>query len=375
MEQKIELTNYPVNKPDLGGVLRRAPQVLSISEMERTVGGTPMILLEERGDSQLFAKIEGANPTGSVKARTAFYMVRDYLQSNDRPKNKIVINSGGNFAIAMACLCAAERIELVVSLLESAPEDFVRILESLGAIVVRDSATRDERREITLEYESFGYTFLDQHNSPQALLGIGQTMPAEIWEQTNGTVTDIVAGFGTGMTVFGNAIYFRNRQRPISVTAVEDDLSLLDFHIRSLSVKEAELVERLKFLQQYREETGRIVRIYRKRDGSIGKVVFNVGARAVDDIPGIGISGLQPAASELLQMGLIDRVEQIVPSDAYDKTRRLHGEGIFVGISSGAALVAAQRIFDEKTSRGEPCVIVAIFPDTGQPYNSLLYEK
>lgn len=353
-------------------------RAITLVDMEQAMGNTPLVLLDEKDGSTLYGKIEGANPTGSIKARTALYMLRDYLENKTRPDKGIVVNSGGNFALALSAMCAAENIPLVVSLLASAPEEYVMALEELGADVIRESATRDERREVTETYEREGYTFLDQHNSPLALLGIGQTLPAEIWEQTQGRVTDVVAGFGTGMTVFGNSIYFRNRYAegliptPVAITAVEDDLSLLDFHVKSLSVKDGTNEERRAFLERYRQETGRAIRSYQRKDGGVGKVVFDVGERAVDDVPGIGISGLQPAAAELLQMDLIDRVIQVLPQDAVETTRGLHARGQDVGISSGAAYVAARQIFDEKTERGEPCTIVAIFPDTGANYKSLL---
>jgi cysteine synthase len=347
--------------------------------MEQSVGNTPLVLLDEKDGSTLYGKIEGANPTGSIKARTALYMLRDYLNSTTQKDKGIVVNSGGNFALALSAMCAAENIPLVVSLLASAPEGFVTTLEEFGATVVRESTTRDERRQVTEMYEREGYTFLDQHNSPLALLGIGQTLPAEIWEQTQGSATDVVAGFGTGMTVFGNSIYFKKRfaegliPAPVTITAVEDDVSLLDFHIRSLAVKDGTNDERRAFLEKYRRETGRTIRSYQRKDGGIGKVVFDVGERAVDDIPGIGISGLQPAAIELLQMGLIDDVVQVLPQDAIEATKNLHLRGHDVGISSGAAYIAARQIFDDKTEKGEACCVVAIFPDTGTNYRSILY--
>ncbi len=352
-------------------------RAISLMDMEQTIGSTPLVLLDEKDGNTLYGKIEGANPTGSIKARTALYMLRDYMKNNTRLNKGIVVNSGGNFALALSAMCAAEGIPLVVSLLATAPEGIVTTLEALGADVVRQSTTRDERRQATEAYEQEGYAFLDQHNSPLALLGIGQTLPAEIWEQTQGRVTDVVAGFGTGMTVFGNSIYFRKRFNEgviptrVDITAVEDDLSLLDFHLRSLSVKDGTNEERRAFLERYRQETGRTIRAYQRKDGGVGKVVFEVGDRAVDDIPGIGISGLQPAAAELLQMDLIDRVIQVLPQDAVEATRSLQLRGQDVGISSGAAYIAARKIFEEKTERGELCSVVTIFPDTGANYRSI----
>lgn len=355
---------------------------LSLDEMLTTMGNTPIVCLEERSGSQLLAKIEGANPCGSIKARTSSWMLRDALE-NDLidPEKGIVIASGGNFAIAMAAMCQVEKIPLAVSLLASAPEDFAKILTNLGANLIKESMTRDDRREITLDLADQGYCFLDQHNSPEALLAIGRTLAPEIKEQTQGKVTDIVAGFGTGMTVFGTSIFFRKRwekgqfQQPVTVAAVEDDLSVLDFHLQALRVKDASTEEKLAFLEAYRRNTGRKFRAYQKKNGSIGRVVFYIGGRAVDDIPGIGISGLQPITQELIQMNLIDQVLPVIPEKAYEATRKLQTEGLYVGISSGAAFLAAQRLFQEKVNRDERCCVVAIFPDAGTLYNPDLYPN
>lgn len=355
---------------------------ISLSEMLANMGNTPMVCLEERNGSQLLAKIEGANPCGSIKARTSSWMLKDALEKDliDREKG-IVIGSGGNFAIVLAAMCRVEKIPLTVSLLASAPESFAKILTNLGANVIKETTTRDERREITLELTEEGYCFLDQHNSTVALLAIGKTLAPEIKEQTVGKVTDIVVPFGTGMTAFGTSIYFQKRykegqfEQPVRVTAVEDDLSVLDFHVKALKVKDASTEERLAFLKTYRERTGRKFRVYQKRGGEIGKVVFYIGERAVDDISGIGISGLQPITKELLEMNLIDKVCQIVPEEAYEATRWLQQSGLYVGISSGAAFLAAQRVFEEEVSRGERGSVVAIFPDAGTLYNKTLYPN
>lgn len=369
-------------------VLQRNPSVIrygeikpiGLSEMQDALGNTPLILLEQDSENRLYAKLESCNPTGSIKARTAFAMLK-YARDNDQigPKG-IVVNSGGNFALALACLCNKESIPLTVSLLASAPEGFQKHLESLGATVIAESTTRPERRELTLELADRGYCFLDQHNSPVALSAIETTLGPELYTQTNGNMTAIVAGFGTGMTVFGTSRYFRSLydrpilKKPVRIIAVEDDISLLSFHVQSLSVVNKSPGEKFSFLTAYQKESKRKMRIYKNSSGAVSSVVFYAGERAVDDIPGIGISGLQPFTEELIQKDLIDDVMQISPKDARDATRLLQSQGLYVGISSGATYLAAREIFAERVARNEQCSIVTIFADSGRLYEQTLYE-
>lgn len=348
---------------------------IGMSEMQETLGNTPLVLLQEDSGSRLFAKLEASNPTGSIKARTAFAMLKDALDNSQIGPKGIVVNSGGNFALALACLCRKESIPLTVSLLSSAPSEFRKQLENLGATVIAESATRPERRELTLELAEKGYCFLDQHNSAVALSAIETTLGPELYRQTNGNITDIVAGFGTGMTVFGTSRYFRSLQKLVRIAAVEDDISLLSFHVQSLSVVNKSPEEKFSFLTAYQKESKRKMRIYKNSRGAVSSVVFYAGVRAVDDIPGIGISGLQPFTEELIQKNLIDNVIQISPKDARDKTRFLQSQGLYVGISSGATYLAAQEIFAERLARNEQCSIVAIFADSGKLYEQTLYEK
>lgn len=354
----------------------------TITEFQANLGNTPMICLEEQGPNRLLAKFEGANPTGSVKARTAYALLEDAIKSGQlSPDKGIVIGSGGNFAIALAALCKPLGIPLTVALLSSAPKPFSDTISSFGAQIINDAQTRDERRSITDQLQQDGYYFADQHNSPTALLAMAKSLGPEIRSQTQDKVTDIVAGFGTGMTALGLGLYFKKRYiegsipNPVSITAVEDDLSVLDFHIASLPYVNASREVRERFLAEYQGSTGRKMRAYRTKNGAISKVVFDIAERAVDDIPGIGISGLQPAVQELLPMGLITQVAKVVPEKAYRATRQLlRRKNLYVGISSGAAYVAAIKKFNENCTIGKPGDVVAIFPDAGGLYNDLLYK-
>lgn len=350
-------------------------------EFKDRLGNTPLVCLDEQDGLRLMAKIEGTNPCGSVKARTAYALLQEAISSGKiNPAKGIVIGSGGNFAIALASLCNTEQIPLTVALLASAPKPFSREITALGAKVVNDAQTRDERRSITDEFMKKGYYFADQHNSPTAFYTMATTLGPELLTQTQGRLTDVVAGFGTGMTALGVGMYLKKRfaegvtQNPVTITAVEDDLSVLDFHIESLPYANATREERDKFLAGYQERTKRPMRVYRTRSGDVSKVVFDVADRAVDDIPGIGISGLQPAVQELLPMKLLSRVEKVIPADAYTATRALQQRGLNIGISSGAAYIAAQRIFSQRLEQGARGDVVAVFPDVGNLYQDLLRE-
>jgi cysteine synthase B len=297
--------------------LRRASR--SLADL---VGDTPLLRLQRVTAHlpravEVYAKAEWFNPSGSVKDRPALHILRDAEASGELTRDKIVLDStSGNMGIAYATLgrSLGYRVRLVIP--GNASPERMAILRALGAeftisspLEGSDGALQEARALAQAQPEQFFYA--NQYNNPANWRAHYETTGPEIIAQTDGSVTHFVAGLGTSGTFMGTSRALREYNPHIRLVSFQPDAP---FHG----------LEGLKHM-----ETAIVPRIY---DASLADDQLTISTEA-----------------------------------AHAMTRRLaREEGLFVGVSSGAAAVAAVRIA-EQLSEG---VVVTVFPDAGHKYVS-----
>ena len=290
------------------------------------VGNTPLIPVTasttlHRPPPSLYLKAEWFNPSGSVKDRPALFILRDGIARGELPRKRLLDASSGNTAIGYATLGAAAGIGVTVCVPRNASAERKALLEAHGAEVIftdplegSDGAIRAARALVAAEPERYWYA--DQYNHPANVRSHYVTTAEEIWRQTAGRLTHFVAGLGTTGTMMGAGRRLKELKAGIELVAVQPDGP---FHG----------LEGLKHL-----------------------------ATAI--VPGI----YDPA--------LADRTEFVATEDAEDAVRRLAREaGLLAGWSTGAAVVAAERVLsDRPTVRPSDVVVVVVAPDSGARYLS-----
>lgn len=291
------------------------------------IGGTPLVrigrLAEGRG-AMILAKLESANPMGSVKDRIAWAMVKD---AEDRgllgPGSVVIEPTSGNTGIGLALVCAVRGYRLLLTMPETMSLERRRILAALGAQVVLTSgelgmsgAVAEAKR---LAAQTPGAFVPGQFDNPVNPRVHEETTGREIWEDTSGAVDIVVAGIGTGGTITGVGRFLKSRKGGARLVGVEP----------------------------------------------AGSPLLTEGRTGPHGIQGIG-AGFIP---RVLDLELVNEIIAVRDADAISTARRLAREdGIFAGISSGAAMWAALEVAGRKESRGK--TIVVILPDGGERYLS-----
>ena len=304
-----------------------------------SIGNTPLVRLNRVVGSKatVLAKIEGRNPSYSVKCRIGAAMIAD-AESRGllRPGVGIVEPTSGNTGIALAYVAAAKGYELTLTMPETMSLERRRVVAMLGAKLVLTPGAEGmpgaiRRAEELVAANPSAYFMPQQFKNPANPAIHEATTGPEIWNDTEGQVDAIVAGVGTGGTITGISRYLKHtRGKSIVSVAVEPEASpVISQHLAG------------KPLQP-----------------------------GPHKIQGIG-AGFIP---ETLDVSLLDRVEAVGNDEAIEFARRLaREEGILAGISSGAAAAAAARIADLPEFEGK--TIVVILPDAGERYlSSALYE-
>ena len=304
-----------------------------------SIGNTPLVRLNRVVGSKatVLAKIEGRNPSYSVKCRIGAAMIADAENRGLlRPGVGIVEPTSGNTGIALAYVAAAKGYELTLTMPETMSLERRRVVAMLGAKLVLTPGAEGMpgaiRKAEELAAANPGALFMPQQFKNPANPAIHEaTTGPEIWNDTDGQVDAIVAGVGTGGTITGISRYLKQvRGKNIVSVAVEPEASpVISQHLAG------------KPLQP-----------------------------GPHKIQGIG-AGFIP---ETLDVSLLDRVETVGNDEAIEFARRLaREEGILAGISSGAAAAAAARLADLPEFEGK--TIVVILPDAGERYlSSALYE-
>ncbi len=286
------------------------------------VGNTPLVPLRRIAGHlpaavQVFAKAEWFNPSGSVKDRPAANIIRRGLESGDLDPGKRLLNStSGNMGIAYATFGAAAGIPVTLCVPASASRERLLILRALGAEVIltdasegSDGAIRHARALAKADPDRYWYA--NQYDNPANWEAHFLTTGPEVLSQTNGAVSHFVAGLGTSGTLMGTGRYLRQQVPEIKLVSVQPDQA---FH----------------------------------------------GLEGLKHMPTALTPGIYDAA-------LADVALSIQTEEAYEVVRRLaRDEGLFVGVSAGAAVAAALKIGAEMTTG---CVVV-ILPDAGYKYLS-----
>ena len=283
------------------------------------IGHTPLIRLRRIGlefpNVQLMAKAEWFNPGGSVKDRAAASIVAAAEQSGQLRKGKTLLDaSSGNTAAAYALICAARGYPVTLCVPANASPEVLKALKAFGATLVltsplesSDGAIREAKRLAAAEPDRYFYA--DQYNNPANWQAHYRTTGPDIWEQTQGEVTHLVAGLGTSGTLMGTGRFLKEQKPSLQAVAVQPDSPLHG-------------LEGLKHM-----------------DTSI--------------VPGI----YDPSFPDLNL--------EVKTEDAYAMLKRLASEeGLLAGISSGAALVAAHQL---AATVKQGCIVM-IFPDGGSRY-------
>ena len=305
-----------------------------------SIGRTPLVKLNrvvEGASALVLAKIEGRNPSYSVKCRIGAAMIWDAEERGLLgPGKEIVEPTSGNTGIALAFVAAARDYPIALTMPESMSLERRRVLAALGANLVLTPASEGMRGAIAKAEELAAsepdrYFMPNQFTNPANPEIHFKTTGPEIWEDTEGAVDALVAGVGTGGTITGISRYFKqSKGKPVISVAVEPAASPV--------------------ITQ-----------------TLAKLPLQPGPHKIQ---GIG-AGFIP---ETLDLSVVDRVEQVTDDEAIEMARRLaREEGILSGISSGAAVVVAVRLAQEPEFDGK--TIVVILPDAGERYlSTVLFE-
>ncbi len=299
-----------------------------------TVGNTPLLRLNnfEKHDSlgaRIYAKLEYFNPAGSVKDRAALHMIEDGEKSGKIKNGCVLIEpTSGNTGIGLAAVCASRGYRLIIVMPENMSEERKLLMRAYGAELILTDASLGMKGAIDKAEELCAALpnalIVGQFDNPANPKAHYLTTGPEIWKDTDGTVDILTACVGTGGTLSGIARYLKEKNGGIKVTAVEPE----------------------------------------------GSPYITKGKSGAHKIQGIG-AGFIPAN---LNLSLIDETLTVTDDEAFEAARKAARlEGILVGISSGAALAAAEKIAARAENKGKN--IVVILPDTGERYlSSGLFE-
>lgn len=298
------------------------------------IGDTPLVRLSKLAaglPAEVIAKIENVNPLWSVKDRIALAMIEAAENSGElQPGMTVLEASSGNTGIGLACVCAARGYQLQVAMPETATIERRRLVLAFGAEVILTPAAEGmagaiRRAEQMLAYAG-GRCFMPrQFQNPANPAVHRRTTAEEIWRDTNGQIDIFVAGVGTGGTITGVSEVLKQRNPSLHTVAVEPAASPVISQTRA----------------------GQPVRPGRH------------------SIQGIGAGFVPPN----LNLSIIDEVITVTDEDAAETTRRLaRTEGLFCGISCGAAAWAALQIASRTENSSKR--IVVMLPDLGERYLS-----
>ncbi len=324
-------------------VLERNTTLRVYDSILETIGWTPLVRLRRIPQGlacPIYAKLEFFNPGGSVKDRIGLRIIEAAEREGRlRPGGTIVEATSGNTGVGLAIVAALKGYKTVFVMPDKMSQEKIQLLRAFGArVVITPTAVPPEdprsyynvaRRIVE---ETPNAILANQYHNPENPKAHYLTTGPEIWEQTQGRVTDVVIGMGTGGTITGVARYLKERNPEIRVVGVDPEGSIL---------KEA-------------WENG-------------GVVPPGVEARPYK-VEGIG----EDFVPSTLDLSLVDEVIRVDDREAFLMARRLvREEGIFAGGSSGAALAAALKYARDL---GPDRLVVVVFPDTGSRYLSKIFN-
>jgi cysteine synthase A len=301
-------------------------------DITQTIGNTPLVRINRiiQSPATVYAKLEYFNPLSSVKDRIGVSMIDAAEQAGCLSKDTVIIEpTSGNTGIALAFVCAARGYRLILTMPESMSIERRNLLKALGAELVLTPASEGMPGAIKRAEElraSTPKSFVPQQFENPANPEIHRkTTAEEIWRDTDGRADILISGVGTGGTITGVGQVIKQRKPSFKCIAVEPTDSPV---------------------------------ITQKKKG----MQLKPGPHKIQ---GIG-AGFIPG---VLDMQLVDEVVQITNDDAFAWARRAaKEEGLLCGISSGAALCAADQVANRPENKGK--LIVVILPSAGERYLS-----
>lgn len=285
--------------------------------LENTIGNTPLVRLQRTGldnGSEIWVKLEGNNPAGSVKDRAALSMIVEAERRGEiKPGDVLIEATSGNTGIALAMIAALKGYRIKLLMPDNMSMERKAAMQAYGAelILVSKAQGMEGARELAQEMADRGEgTILDQFNNPDNPLAHYRTTGPEIWQQTQGRITHFVSSMGTTGTITGVARFMREQSGSVKIVGLQPE------------------------------------------EGS--------------QIPGIR-RWPEEWLPKIYQPTLVDDVIDMSQTEAEQTMRRLAiEEGIFCGVSSGGAVAGAFRV-----ARCQPnSVVVAIICDRGDRYLS-----
>ena len=285
-----------------------------MSDIENYIGNTPLILIDEVGTNQIYGKLEGNNPAGSIKDRPAIRMIKDAESSGFIKKGDTLIEAtSGNTGIALAMAASIRGFKIKLIMPETASIERIKTMKAYGAEVILVTKEQDMEgaRDLAIEMSNNGEGhILNQFSNKSNYLAHYDTTGPEIWSQTDEKITHFISAMGTTGTITGVSRFLKEKNDKIKIIGVQP----------------------------------------------------TEGSR----IP--GIRRWKPEyVPEIFQQAIVDQIIDISQQDAEISMEYLsQRNGLFVGVSAGANVYIAKKIAGEL----ENSIIVTILCDRGDRYLS-----